>query len=166
MTLVLAGGYAGWVGSLAPEVADQRPRLCLRLADLPPDQLVDVMAPTMFAESASSERVQEFVASMYEFHQAGFHAMAHSTAEADLPDVLPHIDVPVLLLYADKDVRPPLHVAEHLRVAIHSSRLIIMQSVGHLSSVEAAERFNSEVRAFLRTSARHPTSVALSGRGP
>jgi len=154
MTLVVAGGYAGWAGSFPPEVAEQRLRLCLQLSDLPPDQLVDAMLPTIFSESASAERVQEFVASMYGFHPAGFRAMAHASAEADLRDVLRRIEVPVLLLFGDKDVRAPLNVAEDLQAAIHTSRLVVMQGVGHVSSVEAAERFNSEVRAFLQNDRR------------
>ncbi len=77
--------------------------------------------------------------------------MARSVAEADLRDVLPRIDVPTLLLYGDSDVRAPLNVAEDLHAAIPTSQLVVMPGVGHVSSVEAAERFNAEVRSFLRS---------------
>jgi pimeloyl-ACP methyl ester carboxylesterase len=63
--------------------------------------------------------------------------------------VLPLIDVPTLLLYGDRDVRAPLTVAEGLHAAIPHSKLVVLPGVGHISSVEAAERFNSEVRDFL-----------------
>lgn len=149
MTLVLAAAYAGWAGSLPPEVVEQRLRQSLQLADRPPDQFVRAMIPTLFSESASAERVDEFAAIMSEFHPAGFRAMARSLAEADLRDVLPRIDVPTLLLYGDKDVRAPLNVAEDLHAAIPTSRLVVMPGVGHMSSLEAAERFNAEVRSFL-----------------
>ena len=148
-TLVLAGAYAGWTGSLAPEVVDQRLRQSLQLADLPAAQFVAAMIPTMFSEFAAAEKVDEFAASVSEFRPAGFRAMARSLAEADLRDVLPLIGVPTLLLYGDKDVRAPLGVAEALHAAISSSRLVVMPGVGHVSSVEAAERFNGEVRDFL-----------------
>lgn len=151
MTLVLAGAYAGWAGSLPPEVVEQRLRLSLQLADLPPDQLVGTMIPTMFSETAPAEMVDGFAAIMSEFHPAGFRAMARSLAEADLRDVLPRIDVPTLLLYGDKDVRAPLNVAEELHAAIPVSRLVVMPDVGHMSNVEAAERFTTEVRSFLRS---------------
>lgn len=151
MTLVLAGAYAGWGGSLPPGVVEQRLRQSLSLADLPPDQLASAMIPTMFSASASAERVDEFAANISEFHPAGFRAMARSVAEADLRDVLPRIDVPTLLLYGDQDVRAPLNVAEDLHAAIRTSRLVVMTGVGHVSSVEAAERFNAEVRTFLRS---------------
>jgi pimeloyl-ACP methyl ester carboxylesterase len=72
-------------------------------------------------------------------------------AEADLRDVLPAITVPTLLLYGDKDVRAPLTVAQHLHAAIPGSKLVVMADVGHMSSVEAAGRFTTEVRSFLRS---------------
>jgi pimeloyl-ACP methyl ester carboxylesterase len=154
MSLVLAGAYAGWAGSLPPEIVEQRLQQALELADLTSDQLVRALLPTMFSESASPEMVEEFAASVSEFHPAGFRAMARSFAEADLRDVLPRIEVPTLLLYGDKDVRAPLEVAEALHAAIPTSRLVVMPGVGHVSSVEAGEQFNSEVRDFLRSQRR------------
>ena len=61
----------------------------------------------------------------------------------------PTSTVPTLLLYGDEDERAPLAVAEALHDSIPASRLVILQGVGHVSSVEAAERFNAEVRRFL-----------------
>ena len=80
--------------------------------------------------------------------------MARAYADADLRDVLPSIDVPTLLLYGDGDVRAPLDVAEALRAAIPSSKLVVMQGVGHMSSIEAADQFNTEVRQFLLSAMR------------
>ena len=148
-TLVLAGAYAGWAGSLPPDVVDQRLRQCLQLADLPPDRFVAAMLPSMFSGSAPAERVAGFAASVTAFHPSGFRTMALSSAEADLRDVLPRIDVPTLLLYGDEDVRAPVPVGEALRAAIPGSVLVVMPGVGHASSVEAAERFTAEIRGFL-----------------
>jgi pimeloyl-ACP methyl ester carboxylesterase len=153
-TLVLAGAYAGWPGSLPREAAEQRLQQSLQFSDLPAAQFVAAMVASMFSESAPPERVAEFVASVSRFHPAGFRAMARSTAEADLRDVLARIDVPTLLLYGDKDVRAPLYVGEALHLAIPASRLVVLPGVGHVSSVEAAERFTSEVRAFLHETHR------------
>jgi pimeloyl-ACP methyl ester carboxylesterase len=58
--------------------------------------------------------------------------------------------LPTLLLYGDKDVRSPLGVAEDLHARIPASRLAVMAGVGHLSDMDEAERFNAEVRTFLR----------------
>ncbi len=105
----------------------------------------------MFSASASAEIVGGFAANVSELHPSGLRAMARSFAEADLRDVLPHIDVPTLLLYGDEDVRAPLSVAEDLLAAIPTSKLVVLPGVGHVSSVEAADRFNAEVRRFLRS---------------
>src|SRR5665647_641961 len=150
-TLVLASAYAGWAGSLPAEVVEQRLRQCLREADLPPDQWVPGWIPGLLTESAPAELVAEVVAMMSEFHRAGYRAMAYALAEADLREVLPHIDVPTLLLYGDADQRSPLNVAEDLHAKVPASRLVVLPGVGHLSNVEAAAQFNAEVRIFLRS---------------
>lgn len=148
-TLVLAGASAGWAGSLPPPVVELRLRQAEELALLPPDHLVRALLPTMFSEAAPQELVEAFAASTSRFHPVGLRTMARAYADADLRDVLPGIDVPTLLLYGDRDVRAPLDVAEALRAAIPSSKLVVMDGVGHVSCIEAADRFNTEVRQFL-----------------
>ena len=149
-TLVLASAYAGWAGSLAPDIVDQRLRQVLRLADLPPDVFVREVIPTLFSDSTPDETVEEFAANACGFHPAGLRAMARSSAEADLRDVLHRIDVPTLLLHGENDVRAPLDVAEGLHAGIPGSRLVVLPGAGHLTNIEAAERFNAEIRAFLQ----------------
>lgn len=134
-TLVLASAYAGWTGSLAPEARDQRLAATLATSDLAPDEFVGAMIGGMFSKAAPAQAVDGF---------------AEIMAEADLRDVLPHIDVPTLLLYGDKDVRAPLAVAEDLHAAIPNSRVVVLPGVGHMSSVESPGAFNAEVRSFLQ----------------
>jgi pimeloyl-ACP methyl ester carboxylesterase len=76
--------------------------------------------------------------------------MARTSAE-DLREALGHVDVPTLLLYGDTDVRAPMAVAEDLRTQIRGSALVVLPRAGHLCNLEAADRFNREVRSFLRT---------------
>ena len=147
-TLVLASAYAGWGGSLPREVSAQRLQQALDLADLSPDQFVNALLPTMFSRSMPSDVVDEFGATMLEFHPAGFRAMARALAE-DLRDVPAHVSVPTLLVCGDTDVRAPLNVAEDLHAAIAGSRLVVLPGVGHLCNMEAPEAFNREVRSFL-----------------
>mgnify|MGYP003287395470 CR=1 FL=1 len=63
--------------------------------------------------------------------------------------MLPHIDVPTLLMYGDRDVRAPLTVAEALHAAIPGSRLVVLPDAGHLCNIEAPDEFNDAVRHFL-----------------
>jgi pimeloyl-ACP methyl ester carboxylesterase len=146
--LVLASAYAGWAGSLPPEVVQQRLDQALTLADEPPATFVGALLPTMFPTAIPDETVDEFRASMHAFHPRGFRAMARASAE-DVRDVLPGINVPTLLTYGERDVRAPLTVAEALQAAIRGSRLVVLPGVGHVCNVEAPDEFNATVRDFL-----------------
>jgi pimeloyl-ACP methyl ester carboxylesterase len=148
-TLILVSAYAGWAGSLPADVTDQRLRQALALADLLPEEFVDALLPTMFSTDTAPELIDAFAASMRAFHPVGFRAMARASAE-DLRDALPHIDIPTLLVYGDRDVRAPLTVADHLHAAITESTLIVMPDAGHPCNVEAADDFNETVTSFLR----------------
>lgn len=148
-TLVLAGGYAGWAGSFAPEIAAERLTLSLQVADLPPQQFVAALLPSMFSTSAPEAAVRAFADSVAQVHPAGFRVMARSMAESDLRGLLGSIDVPTLLLQAELDIRAPRQVADALRRAIPTSTLVVLPGTGHVSSVEAPELFTQEVRSFL-----------------
>ena len=91
---------------------------------------------------------------MQDARPAGMRTMSRAFAEADLRDVLPGIRVPTLLLYGDVDRRSPQGaVAAELHRGIPGSRLVVMPGVGHAANMEAPDRFNAEVREFLRS---HP----------
>ncbi|MET0883994.1 MAG: alpha/beta hydrolase [Acidimicrobiales bacterium] len=154
-TLVLASAYAGWGGSLSAEDTDQRLRQALVLSDLPPDEFVEVLLPTMFSEGTPSAVVDEFGAAMRSTHPAGFRAMARAAAE-DLRAALPCVDVPTLLVYGDQDVRAPLTVAEDLHAEISGSTLVVLSGAGHVCNIEAVELFNRAVRDFLRAHGTRP----------
>ena len=148
-SLVLASAYAGWAGSLPAEVAEERLQQALRLSGLTTDQLVDTLLPTMFSETVPQEDVEAFGAAMRGFHPRGFRAMARAAAE-DLRSALPHIDVPTLLVYGDRDERAPLSVAHDLHESIAGSELVVLPDAGHVCNIDAAHRFNDAVRGFLR----------------
>ncbi|MDQ6898395.1 MAG: alpha/beta hydrolase [Candidatus Dormibacteraeota bacterium] len=149
-TLVLAAAYAGWAGSLSRDVVEQRLEQSLRDLELPVDQVVAKWIPGFLTDSAPPGVVEEVAAIISDFNPAGMSVIIRALAEADLRDGLAHIAVTTLLLYGDKDVRAPLTVAESLHGQIPTSRLVVIPGVGHLSNVEAAPRFNAEVRRFLQ----------------
>ena len=64
--------------------------------------------------------------------------------------MLPHIDVPTLLLFGDADVRAPAPVADGLHAAIKGSVLVRLPGVGHCGHREAPEQWDHEVLGFLR----------------
>jgi pimeloyl-ACP methyl ester carboxylesterase len=147
-SLVLVSAYAGWAGSLPADAAERRLRQALVLADQPPEVFVDTLLPTMFTDGTPAETVEAFRATMLAFHPAGFRAMSRASAE-DLSDGLDRIAVPALLVYGDRDVRAPRAVAEGLHAAIPGSTLVLLPDVGHVCNVEAPDRFNDAIRAFL-----------------
>lgn len=89
-SLVLASAYAGWHGSLPVDVADRRLEQALRLSELPSDEFVGALLPTMFASAPAAEDVEAFRAAMAAFHPAGFRALARASA-VDVSDALPMV---------------------------------------------------------------------------
>jgi pimeloyl-ACP methyl ester carboxylesterase len=153
-TLVLAGAYAGWAGSLPAEVVEQRLEQGLREADLPPEEWIPGYIPGLLTESAPQHMIDEVISIMSDVRPVGLRAELRGFAEADLRDVLPRIQVPTLLLYGEADKRSPLSVAEDLHAQIPGSTLVVLPGVGHLSNVEAADQFNGAVRDFLHKNQR------------
>jgi pimeloyl-ACP methyl ester carboxylesterase len=162
---ILASAYAGWAGSLPPEVAEQRLRQALTLAKGAPKAFVAALLPTMFSKTMPRETVDDLCASMQAFHPRGFRAMARASAEG-VRDVLPHVDVPTLLVYGARDVRAPPTVAEALQKAISVSTLVVLPDAGHLCNIEAPNESNEAVRLLPprqpRRRSRH--RVAAGGR--
>ena len=152
-TLTLAGAYAGWAGSLPPDVVEQRLSRLLQENDRPPGEWVPGYLAGMLTAAAPAAMVDTVRSLMCDVRPAGNRVMLHAMADADLRHVLPGIDVPTLLLYGDADVRSPLDVAEALHARIPTSTLVVLPGVGHLSNIEAADRFNAELRVHLRA---HP----------
>ena len=148
-SLALVSGYAGWRGSLGLEDAELRLTRSLQASRLPADEFVAAMVPSMFSPSAGGELVEAFVDSVRAFRPSGFRAMARASF-ADQSHVLPEVDVPTLLLYADHDVRAPVAIGETIHAGVHGSKLVVLPGPGHVSSVEAPDTVTGELRRFLR----------------
>jgi pimeloyl-ACP methyl ester carboxylesterase len=150
-SLVLASAYAGWAGSLGRDEAERRRRQFLRDAERPLEDVVREFSVSLFTDDVPRELVEETIDIMLEATRpAGMRAMANAFADADLREVLPAIDVPVLLVYGSRDRRSPVSpVGEDLHSAIPGSRLAVIEGPGHVVNLEAPERFNDEVRRFL-----------------
>ncbi len=149
-TLLLAGAYAGWAGSLPEEEVTKRLTFALRVADMDPGTFEPASMPGLFSDAMPTERADELASIMSEVRSVGTRVMAHALAEADLRDALPTIRVPTLLLYGDRDERSTLNVANQLHAGIDSSTLVIMPGLGHEAFLESAETFDLAVRTFLR----------------
>jgi pimeloyl-ACP methyl ester carboxylesterase len=147
-TLILAGTYAGWKGSLPASACEDRLARCERDSCLPAREFVAGWVSEMFTEAASQSLLEEMSAIMSDFHPHGFRLMARASADSDTTPLLPHIDVPTLLLWGDSDRRSPLRIAEQLRDAIPDAELAVLAGAGHLSNMERPDAFNAHVRRF------------------
>lgn len=148
-TLILAGAYAGWAGSLQPDEVDRRVTRLAADMGRPPEEWIPSYIPGLLTGAAPPAMVEEVKSLMAGVRPAANQAMLRAMAEADLRDVLCRIDVSTLLVYGEADVRSPVEVGRALHEGIPGSSLVILPGVGHLSSVEGAEQFNREVRSFL-----------------
>ena len=151
--------FRSWAGSLPSNVVAERLEGILRESQLPAEEVARRWIPGLLTDQAPSEMIEELVEIMSDMHPAGCQTMARAMAEADLLDVLPRIEVPTLLLYGGRDRRSPLSLAEELGAQIPGSRLVVFPGVGHQSNIEAADRFNSEVREFLRAPSLFASSL-------
>ena len=164
MSLVLAGTYAGWTGSLSAPVAEQRLEAALQDSMLAPGAFVEKYLPGMFGDVATTEVRQELAAIIADFHPAGFRLMATALARADTRQLLPTIAAPTLLVWGDADKRSPLRVGESIRDAIAGARLEVIRGAGHLSNLECPTNFNAIVRDFCLPR-RHDKSARREGLG-
>lgn len=147
-SLILADTYAGWKGSLPPEVVAERLASCMRESEMAPEDFIPGWIPGLLTESASPELRDEVYEIMSAFHPAGYRVMATAFADLDLRSVLPTIDVPTILIWGEEDKRSPLSVATEMQRNIPNSRLVTIPGAGHMSNMEQPQAFNSAVREF------------------
>lgn len=72
-------------------------------------------------------------------------------ASLDHLDRLPAVEVSTLVIHGQEDALLSIAHAEALAAAIPGARLSVLEGVGHLSNLEAADRFNTELEGFLQT---------------
>jgi pimeloyl-ACP methyl ester carboxylesterase len=148
-TLILAGSYAGWKGSLSAEEVRARVAGLHRMLAAPAGEF-DPTLPGLFAGDPPAEFVpllEELAAAV---RPESLRTQLLVMAEADQRDLLPRIAVPTLLIWGELDARSPLGVARQFEQAIPHAELVVIPGCGHVSNLERPEQFNEAVRAFCR----------------
>lgn len=149
-SLILMSAYAGWAGSLSAEEVQQRLETTRRNTELPPEQWTPSLIDTLLPDRSDPELADELATMLADLHPAATRTSLEAFAEADLRDTLAEVDVPTLLLYGELDVRSPREVWEPIHEQIGHSRLVVIPKVGHMVDMQAADRCNAEIRAFIR----------------
>jgi pimeloyl-ACP methyl ester carboxylesterase len=85
-SLVLAGAYAGWKGSLAPAEVQARLERVRAELDLPPAVWIDSYLPGFFAGPAAPETLELIRSIMLEVRPPGVLPMLTASADADLSE--------------------------------------------------------------------------------
>jgi pimeloyl-ACP methyl ester carboxylesterase len=81
-----------------------------------------------------------------------FLAATQATWTGDYLDLLPTIDVPVLVAYGERDAVAPAPLAEAIASRISGSQLAMIADAGHVANADQPAAFNRLVRDFLARS--------------
>jgi pimeloyl-ACP methyl ester carboxylesterase len=105
--------------------------------------------PTLFSPSASREAIDSAIATMWQVPEKTYRAALDCLVAFDRKEALTRIGVPTLLLSAEHDRAAPPVVMERMAEKIPHARHVTMSGLGHLPNIEAPERFDREVTAFI-----------------
>jgi pimeloyl-ACP methyl ester carboxylesterase len=148
-SLMLASPYAGWAGSLPPELVAERLEGALRALD-DPAAVAEGFVESLFAADVDPALLAHARLMLEGVHPVGARTMLRAMAQCDLRDALCAIRAPTLVLHGSEDVRAPYDVAWAIHEAIPGSTLSVLDGVGHECNAEAPAAFNADVRSFLR----------------
>lgn len=148
-TLIFAGGYAGWKGSLPEEEVRARVAGVRQMLAAPPDA-GDITFPGLFAGDPPAEFVPLLEQMAAAVRPESLRTALSVMAETDQRDLLAEISVPTLLIWGELDARSPLRVADQFENAIPDATRVVIPGAGHMSNLERPDRFNEAVRAFCR----------------
>ena len=135
-SLILAGTYAGWKGSLSKAEGARRVVTILEQTSVPEEDFAAALHG-LFGEHPPAGVVAELDA-----------IMADARAGSVRSELLSQIEVPTLLIWGESDIRSPLHVADQLHENIPGARLVVIPGAGHVSNMEQPAAFNRAIREF------------------
>ncbi|HFE45225.1 MAG TPA: alpha/beta fold hydrolase [Nannocystis exedens] len=131
--------------------------------------VADQVMPIMFGESfmrdplRAAERAHwraQLVTNRRSIHRAVNGAIERAGVSHDLQK----IRTPTLIIGADEDIAITLDGSRRLHAAIPRSKLVVIEGVGHLSTVEAPQAVTTTLRDFLDTvEANRATARGSSG---
>lgn len=118
-----------------------------------PSAVADEMLPKLLGATSHRERPElaAAVRAMIERHsrEAIAGAVEAMMRRPDSRPLLADIDVPTLVLCGEEDVLTPPADSEALHAGISGSRLSLIEKAGHLSNIEAPDRFSFALNSFL-----------------
>ena len=113
-------------------------------ADLAPGVLRAIAGPLLVGS-----RFDDRVAAFARIDADGLRAAVHCLPTNDVRADLGRITAPTLLVAGELDEETPVAYAQVLHDGLATSRLEILEGVGHLAAAEVPQQFTSLVRSFL-----------------
>ena len=82
-----------------------------------------------------------------------FLRMLELAGKHDAADLLPHIDVPSLVLAGEHDTFTPMNLAEHMAATIPAASFEVIEGASHAAPIEQPDRIAQAIEAFLTRTA-------------
>jgi len=117
--------------------SDMALKVALKLGDLD---------PTHF----HIEDLRPYVTHMRSLDLPMFLKMLTAAGEHSAEDLLPRLEVPVLVVAGERDTFTPLFLAEAMAKAMPKSELFVVRGGSHVAPLEQHELVGEKIRAFLR----------------
>ena len=149
-TLTLADTSSGF-GAVSEE--ERREFLVLRLeplqAGLTPADLAPKMIDVLTGSKASENVRQRLLKSLSAVRTEPYIQALKAIVTTDFRKNLSGIDVPTLIIVGTEDKVLPVSESQALADTIPGAELAIIEQAGHLTNIEAPERFNTIIGDFL-----------------
>ena len=119
------------------------------------EPITDSMLPKLLSQHAREDkpdvvaRVREMMLGIAPEGAAA--ALRGMALRRDQTDLLPKMDVPVLVVVGSEDAVTPPSEAEAMHALINGSRLRVVEGAGHVSNVERPEEFDLALAEFLES---------------
>jgi pimeloyl-ACP methyl ester carboxylesterase len=153
--LILLGGFALGASKRSPESAAKRKAL-VTLTQLEwgaNSPTIRQLFTTAMMPDASKEQAESFNELQRRTTSAECAARyLETTADIDIVELLPQVEVPTLVMHARGDAQVPFEAGRQLATGIRGAKFVVLQSNNHilLEQDPATRRFFEEVELFLR----------------
>ena len=162
-TLILAGSYAGWKGSLPAAEVRARVAAMRRMVAAPDDEFDPTLPGPVRRGAAARSSHPCSTAIAADVRPDSLRTQLSAMAGGRPRDLLARIAVPTLLIWGELDARSPLSVAGQFEEAIADTSLVVIPGCGHVSDLERPEEFNDAVRGFCRDHPPRPDRIGGFG---
>jgi class 3 adenylate cyclase/pimeloyl-ACP methyl ester carboxylesterase len=152
--LILLGGFALGANKRSPDSAAKRKAL-VTLTQLDwgaNSPTIRQLFTTAMMPGATKEQAESFNEMQRRTTSAECAARyLETTAEFDVMELLPKVEVPTLIMHSRGDAQVPIEAGRELAAGIKGARFVVLQSNNHilLEQEPATQRFFEEIELFL-----------------